>query len=104
MKVATPTTRPRISWPRIHEPKTRRTIPSVAHVSARHAAGTARSKPRTIAGRSLRIQKVQTGMIRYPKTEPTNPRTELKTGRRIAGDERPEVGEEIGHAPCRWRP
>ena len=64
MKVATPTTSPSTIWPRTQDPNTRRTMPRTAHVSARQAVGTARSKARTIAGRSLRIQNAQTGMIR----------------------------------------
>ena len=96
--VAAPTTRPRISWPRTQDPNTRRMIPSVAQVSARHAAGTAWSKARTILGRSRRIQNVQTGMIRYPKIEPTNPRTELKTGRRIVGTSDPMLARKSATA------
>ncbi len=64
MNVATPTTSPSTIWPRTHEPNTRRTMPRTAQVSARQAVGTARSKARTIIGRSFRIQKAQTGMMR----------------------------------------
>ena len=46
-KVAIPTAKPRMIWPRTHWPKSRSTVLMTAHVSNRHGSGSDRSKVAT---------------------------------------------------------
>ena len=71
MKVPIPTTRPRRSCPRTHDPKTRLMIAVIASMSGNHSRGTADPKARPSAGRSLSTKNAKTGTIRRVRMDTT---------------------------------